>query len=185
MDYRYISRETHTNEENDYSTILLHDCFVTKVYTDGDDLVFELDDGILVLETNEHNDTGRVPVTGAAAIRLTGVQDVSVRRWEHPRHIDDPEPEVQTVVPDFSEWDSAKNRYWLIWHKYSPETGTFTLRLDCVAWQPDADGVYLSHTDTLAIRCDRVEYCWNEFAGDSWLQESRDWRKAHESSSEE
>lgn len=71
MEYRYISRESHTNEnDGDRSTVVLHDCMTGAMFRDGGEFVLPVPEGIIVCPGNECNPTDRYLQTGAAEIRL-------------------------------------------------------------------------------------------------------------------
>lgn len=100
---KYTIIETHTNtKENDISDVHLHDCEVTAVLRDGEDLVFYIPEGITVWRETECNPTSRHLQTGAAEIRL-----------------------VKAAKPETADC----GRYTIISHRYHTVNKVLTLKM--------------------------------------------------------
>ncbi len=146
MTYRYTIHETHTNTENDWSEVTLHDASTAPIYYDGHDLILPLPDGFIVRPNGCCNDTDRFLQTGAGELRLKNA----------------------ACLTEFVPFDKT---YDILSHKYNPENHIYTLEM----WSD-----FSRRSRFVEFRCDSVEYCFNDFAGDSWIQDYRDhdiWRE--------
>ncbi|MBQ2724586.1 MAG: hypothetical protein IJF78_02645, partial [Clostridia bacterium] len=80
MKYNHTITETHTNSKTDPSPVILHDAYTDEpVWRDGDDIVFFVENGIVVRPHAEPNRTARYLRTDGAEIRLRNVTKITVR----------------------------------------------------------------------------------------------------------
>lgn len=72
MDFKY-------NIENAYpNTVSLHDCRITKIYTEGEDLIIEFGiDGFWVIAGSEYNNSDKTLRTGQSSVRFTKAGEYS------------------------------------------------------------------------------------------------------------
>ena len=62
----------HTSK-NDYPNIILHDCFVTNISTQNNDIIFEFDDGFWITDTHKENPYGQILRTGKSQMLFSNV----------------------------------------------------------------------------------------------------------------
>ncbi len=145
MAYKYTITETHTNSKADPSPVILHDAYTDEpVRKDGSDIVFFIENGIILHPHAASNDTDRYLQTDGAELRLRNVTKITVRNGE--------------TFPCVGE------QFTILHHKYRPDTGIFQMLLD----NRCHDALYFDFV------CDSVEYRFNEFTGDSWIQQAKD-----------
>ncbi len=146
MEYKYTIHETHTNSKTDPSPVILHDAYTDEpVWRDGNDIVFFLENGIIFRPYAAPNDTDRYLQTDGAELRLRNVTKISVRNGK--------------TFPCVGE------QFIILHHKYRTSAGIFQLEL--INNQRHGE-LYFDFT------CDSVEYRFNDFVGDSWLQRAKD-----------
>lgn len=149
MAYKYTIAETHTNSKSDPSPVILHDAYTDEpVRADGSDLVFPLEEGIIVRPHAVPNDTDRYLQTGVAELRLRNVTKITVRNGK--------------TYPCVGE------QFTILHHKYCPDAGVFQLELLNNLRHGE---LYYDFT------CDSVEYSFSEFAGDSCIQRAKDYKQ--------
>ncbi len=146
MKYKYIIPETHTNSKTDLSPVILHDAYTDEpVWQDGNDIVFFLENGIIFRPHAVPNDTDRYLQTDGTEVRLRNVTKISVRNGK--------------TFPCVGE------QFIILHHKYRTSAGIFQLEL--INNQRHGE-LYFD------FACEAVEYRFNEFKGDSWLQRAKD-----------
>ncbi len=146
MNYNYTIPETHTNSITDLSPVILHDAYTYEpVCQDGNDIVFFFKDGIIVRPQTDLNRTDRYLQTDGAELRLRNVTNISVRNGE--------------TFPCVGE------QFTILHHEYRTSAGIFQLEL---INNQRHGALYFDFT------CEAVEYRFNEFKGDSWIQQAKD-----------
>lgn len=146
MDHRYTITETHTNTEDDWSDVILHDASTDPMYYAGHDLIIPLPDGFIVLPNRTCSESDRFLQTGTGDIRLKNAE----------------------CLTEFVPFDKT---YEILSHKYNHQKNIYTLEM----WSD-----FSHRARYVEFRCDSVEYRFNAFEGDSWIQDSRDhkiWRE--------
>ena len=146
MNYNYTITETHTNSKSDPSPVILHDAYTDEpVWQDGSDIIFFLENGIAVRPHAEPNNTNRWLRTDGAEVRIRNVTKITVRNGK--------------------SFPCVGEQFIILHHKYRPDAGIFQLKL--INNQRHGELYY-------DFACDSVEYLFNEFKGDSWIQQARD-----------
>lgn len=146
MSYSCSITETHTNSKTDPSPVILHDAYTDEpVWQDGSDIVFFFENGIIVRPHTAPNDTDRYLRTDGAELRLRNVTKIAVRNGK--------------------SYPCVGEQFIVLHHKYRPDAGVFQLELIN----------HLRHGELYYdFTCDAVEYSFNEFTGDSWIQRAKD-----------
>ncbi|MBO4933395.1 MAG: hypothetical protein J6I42_14575 [Clostridia bacterium] len=145
MNYKYTITETHTNSKTDPSSVILHDAYTDEpVWQDGSDIVFFLENGIVIRPYAEPNSTNRYLQTDGAEVRLRNVIKITVRNGK--------------------SFPCVGEQFIILHHRYRPDAGIFQMQL--INNQHHGE-LYFDFT------CNSVEYRFNEFKEDSWIQRAR------------
>jgi len=145
MNYKYTITETHTNSKTDPSSVILHDAYTDEpVWKDGSDIVFFLENGIVIRPYAEPNNTDRYLQTDGAEVRLRNVTKITVRNGK--------------------SFPCVGEQFIILHHRYRPDAGIFQMQL--INNQHHGE-LYFDFT------CNSVEYRFNEFKEDSWIQRAR------------
>ncbi len=146
MNYKYTITETHTNSKTDPSPVILHDAYTDEpVWRDGSDIVFFLENGIVIRPYAEPNNTDRYLQTDGSELRLRNVTKITVQNGK--------------------SFPCVGEQFIILHHRYRPNAGIFQMQL--INNQRHGELYY-------DFACDSVEYRFNGFKGDSWIQQARD-----------
>lgn len=147
MEWKFIS--------GDCGSISLHDCDISG-FVFGDDIELMFEDGFDVTAENPLNETGRHKRTGKAAVLLKGGKFISA---EYPAYEDGNGDTVPAEEIAQSELPQLELEVYDI---DGYENGIVTFA--CFAWANDMAFCVIK------MSCERLLFCWNEFADDAWFQ---------------
>ena len=159
-------------ESCDIENISLHDHFIDEVQTDGNDILFTLNEGFDVVKTHPLNNTGKSKRTTASQIALKNSKFIkgTIHHWKWQ------EKENRQEEIDLAWFlNSACSFKVLDWTlNFKAEDGTVLLN-GIMYWESSPKGEY----SELEFSCRDVLFCWNDYSEDAWFEEWPDAPNKH------
>ncbi len=156
------------SSENDYPDIILHDCVVTKITLDGDDLVMEFDDyGFWIGENNKQNPFGNMLRTEKSELRFVDFDTWSniyifkrynlFRKFFHTSRID------LSLEKLISNVNSGKWTFEFIYEYYTSSTQALAIFNGCI----NVKNKRKNYDCQIESDCSKMVYSWNKIREDA------------------
>lgn len=145
------------------NTISLHDCIINSWEHDNGDIILIFKDGFDVGANNSQNNTGRFLNTGSAEVRLTSASfagaSTSKREYFNNDGIMLNSKPAEKLDINYKDYQCEV----LDWC-FDPEKHRFYINGGIYGQLPWINA-------NLEFICLDVIYCWNEYHGDSWIEQ--------------